>query len=156
MSRTIINVPIPGDPAAADSLIRNILIADGYREIQYNLEIVWKMGTGLATAMHYIKLNYMGSNLELSGWIQAGIGSVGGKEHSLDGMMAVIPKKSVRKTMNKICEAVAHMEPANRSRIPDQMSFVFCTHCGQKMRVPAGKNLLITCPKCRHSFTYST
>ncbi len=39
-------------------------------------------------------------NIE-SGWIQIGVGSVGGKEHDLSGLVAVIPKKSVEKTINK-------------------------------------------------------
>ena len=103
MSRTIINISIKGkEQELLDKEIRNILIADDYREIDYNREIVWKKGTGLMTAMHYIKIEYSNDTLTVSGWVQIGLGSVGGKESSLEGFSAKIPKKSVKNTIEKI------------------------------------------------------
>lgn len=106
MSRTVKIVECSRDPAIIDEQIRNILANDGYKLINYNDEKVWKMGTGLMTAMHYIKFEFSDNVLCISGWVQVGVGSVGGKEHDLTGFTAVIPKKSVAKTMAKI-EAVA-------------------------------------------------
>lgn len=42
----------------------------------------------------------------VSGWVQIGIGSVGGKEHALEGFTASIPKKSVKKTIEKLRAAI--------------------------------------------------
>ena len=78
------------------------MVADKYKEIDYNGETVWKMGTGLATAMHFIKTEYAGQTLRLYGWVQIGVGSAGGKERDLTGVVGAIPKKSVKKTMEKI------------------------------------------------------
>lgn len=67
MSRTIINISIKGkEQELLDKEIRNILIADDYREIDYNREVVWKKGTGLMTAMHYIKIEYSNDTLTVS------------------------------------------------------------------------------------------
>jgi hypothetical protein len=109
MARTILDIPLRGDPAAADSVVKTILINDGYRDVPYNAEIVWKKGTGMMTAMHYIKVEYMGNVLRLSGWVQIGVGALGGKERDLSGFTATVPKKSVKKTMEKIQAAVAGM-----------------------------------------------
>ena len=49
--------------------MRGVLVADKYKEIDYNGETVWKMGTGLATAMHFIKTEYVGQTLRLYGWV---------------------------------------------------------------------------------------
>lgn len=107
MSRTMMSVNIKNkDQEQLDKLIRNILIGDDYKEIDYNREVVWKKGTGLMTAMHYIKIEFTGDDLTISGWIQVGVGSVGGKESSLDGFAAKLPKKSVKNTMEKIKMAV--------------------------------------------------
>ena len=67
-------------PAPWIPLVRGILTPDGYHEIDYNNEVVWKKGTGAMTAMHYIKLEYYANVLRVSGWVQVGLGSVGGKE----------------------------------------------------------------------------
>ena len=42
----------------------------------------------------------------VSGWVQIGIGSVGGKERDLEGITASIPKKSVKKTIEKLRAAI--------------------------------------------------
>lgn len=106
MSRTVKIIECRRDPIIINEQIRNVLANDGYREINYNNEVVWKMGTGLMTAMHYIKFEFSDNVLCISGWVQVGVGSIGGKEHDLSGFVASIPKKSVAKTMAKI-EAVA-------------------------------------------------
>lgn len=106
MARTTFRIDFHQPPQVVDQIARNILIADDYREIDYNREVVWKKGTGLMTAMHYIKIEYQGSTLVVSGWVQIGIGSVGGKERDLEGITASIPKKSVKKTIEKLRAAI--------------------------------------------------
>lgn len=107
MARTTITIPFTQEQTTADQTARRILAIDGYHEIDYNGEKVWKKGTGLMTAMHYIKLEFQDNQLAISGWIQVGIGSVGGKERDLSGFTGVIPKQSVRSTMNKILAAIS-------------------------------------------------
>ena len=109
MARTIVEVPLRQDPRAADAVARSVLAAEGYHEMSYNnnTELVWKMGTGVMTAMHYIKLEYTASAMRISGWVQIGVGSVGGKERDLKGFVGAIPKKSVLNTIEKIKAALA-------------------------------------------------
>ena len=42
MARTFVDIPLQGDIAAADAVVKNVLISDDYREINYNTEVVWK------------------------------------------------------------------------------------------------------------------
>ena len=95
MARTMMEIPFAGDQQTVETAVRGVLI-------DYNGETVWKMGTGLATAMHFIKTEYAGQTLRLYGWVQIGVGSAGGKERDLTGVVGAIPKKSVKKTMEKI------------------------------------------------------
>lgn len=109
MARTCMEIQLKRDPREADAIARRVLAADGYHEMNYNnnTELVWKMGTGAMTAMHYIKLEYTANSMRISGWVQIGLGSVGGKERDLKGFVGAIPKKSVMNTMNKIIAAVS-------------------------------------------------
>lgn len=102
MARTYIDIPLHKDREQAEISIKNILTADDYRPIAYGVETVWKKGTGLATAMHFIKYEIKGNILHIEGWVQVGIGSFGGKERDLEGFSASIPKKSVLNTIEKI------------------------------------------------------
>lgn len=106
MARTLIEIPFSQDQQTVENLVRNVLMGDKYKEIDYHGETVWKMGTGMMTAMHFIKTEYVGSTLRLYGWVQIGAGSVGGKERDLTGVVGAIPKKSVKKTMEKIRAAI--------------------------------------------------
>ncbi len=107
MARTFVNIAIQQNQALTDEVVRRVLIADNYREINYNTEVVWKKGTGLMTAMQFIKLEYNGGVLCVSGWIQIGVGSVGGREHDLTGITGIVAKKSVLKTIERIKAAVS-------------------------------------------------
>lgn len=107
MARTFVNIAFNQSQALTDDIVRKVLIGDNYREINYNTEVVWKKGTGLMTAMQFIKLEYREGLLCVSGWIQIGLGSVGGREHDLTGITGVVAKKSVLKTIDRIKAAVA-------------------------------------------------
>lgn len=111
MARTFFDIPLTQDPRAVDNLMRSILTADGYHEISYNSEVVWKKGTGAMTAMHYIKLEYYTYILRIAGWVQVGLGSAGGKERDLTGFTCAIPKQSVKKTIEKMQVSIAQMAP---------------------------------------------
>ncbi|MFQ6793350.1 hypothetical protein [Thomasclavelia sp.] len=102
MARTVEIYECRRDVWQVNNDIRMILMNDGYHEINYNGERVWKKGTGLMTAMHYIKYEFSDNVICISGWVQIGVGELGGKERDLTGFTATIPKKSVAKTMAKM------------------------------------------------------
>lgn len=102
MARTIINLPLRNSVDESYNTTVNILQANSFKEVSYNGETVWKKGTGLLTAMQYIKIEFTDTTLVVSGWVQAGVGSVGGNEMALNGIVAAVPKKSVMKVIEQI------------------------------------------------------
>lgn len=102
MARTIINLPLRNSVDESYNTAVNILQANDFKEVSYNGETVWKKGTGLLTAMQYIKIEFTDTTLAVSGWVQAGVGSVGGNEMALNGIVAAVPKKSVMKVIEQI------------------------------------------------------
>ena len=79
MARTIINLPLRNSVDESYNTAVNILQANGFKEVSYNGETVWKKGTGLLTAMQYIKIEFTDTTLVVSGWVQAGVGNPIGK-----------------------------------------------------------------------------
>ena len=102
MARTIINLPLRNSVDESYNTAVNILQVNGFKEVSYIGETVWKKGTGLLTAMQYIKIEFTDTTLVVSGWVQAGVGSVGGNEMALNGIVAAVPKKSVMKVIEQI------------------------------------------------------
>lgn len=103
MARTVVNLPINQDANQLHEGIKQILTANGYKEVTYKKnEIVWKKGTGMLTAMRFIKLDYQGNMLCVSGWICSGIGSLTFGEHALKGFYGWAIKKLVKNDINQI------------------------------------------------------
>lgn len=106
MARTTIKIQLTMPFDEAERIIKSILTQEGYKEKSQNNEIIWKKGTGLITAMQYIKTEYSSNYVNVSGWVQTGVGNVGGKEMALDGIVAAMPKKSVMKVISRIQNSI--------------------------------------------------
>ncbi len=106
MARSQFTFPYTASFEETDKTIKEILVSNGYHEKDYNGEMVWKKGTGAMTAMHYIKYEYTDGAVVVYGWVQAGMGDVGGKEMDLKGFFGALPKKSVKKVIEKIGESI--------------------------------------------------
>ena len=107
-NRTFVQVPITGDPNAIDNAGAQLLRQEGYELTQYNEtglnETVWKKGTGMATAMKFIKLFYQPNILIISGWTSSGIGSITVNEMPLKGIVGAVPKKSCMNTIKMVVQ----------------------------------------------------
>ena len=68
-------------------------------------EHVWKNGIGLLTAMKFVKTEYSSDKIQLSAWIQTGVGNIGGKEMDLTGVVGAIPKRQLMKIIEEIKSA---------------------------------------------------
>ena len=102
---TIVLAP-PAGARQALPVIEQALAARGFKQVDYNGEPIWKKGTGLATAMQYVRLRTRGDLVALSAWVAAGLGSANFKEMPLTGMAAAIPKKSLQKTLDEVRAAI--------------------------------------------------
>lgn len=90
----------------AENIINNILSKNGFKQTTINSgENVWKKGTGFLTAMQFIKIDFSSNEFTISAWVQAGLGSVGGNEMDLTGVVAAIPKKQLLNVIEQIKRA---------------------------------------------------
>ena len=93
----------------AENIINNILSKNGFKQTTINSgENVWKKGTGFLTAMQFIKIDFSSNEFTISAWVQAGLGSVGGNEMDLTGVVAAIPKKCYRANQKSILKIFKH------------------------------------------------
>lgn len=106
MSRSIFHAATLLDENEAYLIAESILNQEGYHQIEKNGEVVWKKGTGVLTAMHFIKLEFRQNELIITGWVQIGLGSAGFDDMDLTGILGSLPKKSTFKTIQKIREAI--------------------------------------------------
>jgi hypothetical protein len=92
--------------AQAVAAAERVLTGSGFHLKDYHGEQVYKKGTGLATAMQYVKVMTYQNYLWLQAWVQIGVGSAGFDDMSLDGVLGAMPKKFCQKVVNKIKSAV--------------------------------------------------
>lgn len=107
MARSQFVIPFTASFEETNQKIESILKENGFFLKDYHGETVWKKGTGAMTAMQYIKLEYGQGSVTLYGWVQAGLGDVGGKEMDLKGFFGAMPKQSLLKVIKKIQAAVS-------------------------------------------------
>ena len=87
----------------AQQKVQSVLAAKRFAETTLKTgETVWKKGTGLLTAMQYVKVEYGENTVILSAWVQAGIGSLAGDEMDLTGFVAAVPKGQLLKVIEEI------------------------------------------------------
>ena len=109
MSRTYVDVKIKKSPVLTDIAARKILSSANYHEVGYRDGYVWKKCFGLLAAMQYIRLDYQGDTLHISGWIQTGIGGAAAKEHDLGGRYGTFSKNAVWKTIQQIRTEISRL-----------------------------------------------
>ncbi len=108
MARTQVSMNYTCSFEQAEAIVNSILSSNGFHTTTLKSgENVWKKGTGLMTAMEFIKVDFAAGSAQVYGWVQAGVGSVGGREMDLNGFVAIVPKKSVKKVMDQLQAALA-------------------------------------------------
>ena len=78
----------------------------GFRRTDYRGEPIWKKGTGMMTAMQYVRVRVRGNLLGVSAWVMIRVGSADFCEMPLTGVVAVIPKKSLEDSLNAARAAI--------------------------------------------------
>lgn len=106
MARTIIKTAYSCTYDEAQRRISAILSEKGFKMTTLKTgEKVWKKGTGLMTAMQFVKVDFSQSEFVMSAWIQVGLGSVGGGEMDLTGVVGALPKKMLMGVLEEIKRA---------------------------------------------------
>ena len=105
MARTVMNIPFTGDFNEIKGKLEQTVSGEGFKQKDYHGEQVWKKGVGLLTAMKFIKFEYSENGVNVFAWVQAGIGSIGGKEMNLEGFVASLPKQQLKGTLQRVYDA---------------------------------------------------
>lgn len=87
-------------------VIEQVLTASGFRQVDYRGEPIWKKGTGMMTAMQYVRVHTRGNLVALSAWVMMGVGSADFHEMPLTGALGAIPKKSLQRVLDSVRSAV--------------------------------------------------
>ena len=107
MGRTCVTVAYNKNKfQAIQRKIENYLESEGFFRIERLGEKCWKKGTGLGTAMQFAKIEFLENTVNIYGWVQAGVGEVGGKEMELTGIFGAIPKKNLRHRLEQIKDII--------------------------------------------------
>lgn len=106
MARTVIEVKHNLSYQEASRIIGRRLTAKGFKTVSYHGESVWKSGTGLMTAMKYVKVEFDEGSVTLSGWVMAGVGNVVANEMDLSGIAGALPKRQLMNVLLEIKNAL--------------------------------------------------
>ena len=107
MARTYYRIPYTCSFKELQANLEGCLESKGYFRYMYkNVENVWKKGTGIATSMHFIKIEYDESNVMIWGWTAAGLGSASMNEMGLTGFVGAVPKKMIRGTIEDLIKTI--------------------------------------------------
>ena len=107
MARTFYRVHYTMSFSELQANLEGLLESKGYFRYSYkNVENVWKKGTGLATSMHFIKIEYDTDNVMIWGWTAAGIGSASMNELGLNGFVGALPKKMIKSTIEEMIQTI--------------------------------------------------
>lgn len=78
---------------------------EGFRQVNYKGETVWKKGVGFLTAPSFISFRYSQGNIHLEAWIK----SFG--EHGLDGFYGAVPKKALKNRVDALMSLLSQDVP---------------------------------------------
>ncbi len=98
MPRTVYCEQYYGNRQEIEPKIADILMKDGYREVEQDGDAIWTKGDVKLAGVSGIKVEYGVDQIKFFGWIQ---GLVGG-ETPLHGLAGAVRKRSVIKTIEKL------------------------------------------------------
>ena len=103
MSRSTFKAPYTGSFDTLRPLLERAAKDEGFSEKDYDGERVWKKGSGLFSAIKYIKFEFAEQELIIRAWVQSG---ASGTELDLSGLYGAFPKKQLTKTVEKIMKTI--------------------------------------------------
>ena len=112
MSRTQIVLDSKNNEQSS-MIIEEILDSHKFDPVSKNGEDYWQQGIGVSQAPKCIKYYFDGDKVILEGWI-----SNFGKESDLKGVVGALPKKSCRKVLDEISEAIEKSNTEQKNDSP--------------------------------------
>lgn len=98
------NTLIPtGDVNDIHNKIEKYLTSEGFKQMDYKGEQIWKKGIGLMLGPQFVKLTLQGTSIELEAWIRfALLPGIYVGEMGISGFVGLIPKKLLKKRVQQI------------------------------------------------------
>lgn len=103
MSRTTVEVSLrAGNVDGVLETIAGVLEPNKYRRNIVDGEEVWSKGDGVLTVMQCVSATFTGSSVVIQGWIKDAMTG----ESALEGFVAGLPKKKLKKQIESICDTI--------------------------------------------------
>jgi hypothetical protein len=91
------------DQAGAERAIAGFMEREGFDQLNYEGELVWKKGMGILTAPQFIKTTVQGNQIGLEAWLKYPLlPGVYVGEMGITGVFGALPKKWLRDTVCKL------------------------------------------------------
>ncbi|MBQ6569955.1 MAG: hypothetical protein IJL87_06840 [Clostridia bacterium] len=103
MSRTTIEIPMKTNNV--DEVLNIIAMkmgSAGYKQKIVDGETVWAKGDGVILKMQCVGAVFTGKSVVIQGWMKDAVTG----ESSLDGFVAMLPKKKMKKQIDDICNQI--------------------------------------------------
>ena len=118
MARTVYEYTLNLEDSMVQYLANDYLTKEGFRQVDYKGEQVWKRGTGMITAPSYIKLNYANGVIHVEAWIKPFLSG----EMSIDsGFVGSIPKSAHRKRVTELLDLITQRQPGQAPGTPSPL-----------------------------------
>ena len=103
MGRTTIEIPMKKNNV--DEILRIIAMkmgSAGYQQKIVDGETVWAKGDGVMMKMQCVGAVFTGNSVMIQGWMKDAITG----ESNLEGFVAMLPKKKLKRLIDEICDEI--------------------------------------------------
>ena len=100
--RSAFELPYTCDKEKARDITIEFMQSHGFKAVTEGTETVWKKGSGLFSAMQYVRTDIMATKIVAQAWVRMAFFSAS----TLDGFIAGAPKRRLKKTINQLAETL--------------------------------------------------
>ena len=118
MSRTQIVIESVDNQRTAQ-IIDNILDSHGYEYVQKGNEAYWQQGIGVTQSPKFVGYFFNENTVVIEGWVKNF-----GSESDLSGFVGAVPKKSVKKVLDEIQQALEQSNQMPANNVQDDVDII--------------------------------
>lgn len=120
-TRTIMNEQLDKPVDFVTFIMNDFLTKNAYKQKEIKGEQVWQAGVGMLEMPKFLKYSYVDGVFHLEAWVKtAWLPGVYGKDQSLDGFTAAVPKQGYKKELQALITVLQQPIPDNNYTMLDE------------------------------------